>query len=137
MVIERKIKMFTNDESLALTNLFSDLLDQGYNESDISHELDNVMARLVEARAEETANAKKKAAIQDASDLLYRTLDTYLSLTQPDYQQGYISHFFPETKDLTNYIDTLYTTAAILTRDDFDFSDIFSMLFEKNKTTKS
>ena len=129
--------MFTNDESLALTNLFSDLLDQGYNESDISHELDNVMARLVEARAEETANAKKKAAIQDASDLLYRTLDTYLSLTQPDYQQGYISHFFPETKDLTNYIDTLYTTAAILTRDDFDFSDIFSMLFEKNKTTKS
>ena len=129
--------MFTNDESLALTNLFSDLLDQGYNEFDISDELDNVMARLVEARAEETANAKKKAAIQDAADLLYRTLDTYLYLTQPNYQEGYISHFFPETKDLTNYIDTLYTTAAILTRDDFDFSDIFSMFFEKNKTTKS
>ena len=129
--------MFTNDESLALTNLFSDLLDQGYNEFDISDELDNVMARLVEARAEETANAKKKAAIQDAADLLYRTLDTYLSLTHPDYQEGYISHFFPETKDLTNYIDTLYSAATILTRDDFDFSDIFSMFFEKNKTTKS
>ena len=118
--------MFTNDESLALTNLFSDLLDQGYNESDISHELDNVMARLVEARAEETANAKKKAAIQDAADILYRTLDTYLSLTHPDYQEGYISHFFPETKDLTNYIDTLYTTVTVLTRDNFDFSDFFN-----------
>ena len=120
--------MFTNDESLALTNLFSDLLDQGYNESDISHELDNVMARLVEARAEETANAKKKAAIQDAADLLYRTLDTYLSLTQPDYQQGYISHFFPETKDLTNYIDTLYATTTILTRDTPDFSNFLNKL---------
>ena len=123
--------MFTNDESLALTNLFSDLLDQGYNESDISHELDNVMARLVEARAEETANAKKKAAIQDAADLLYRTLDTYLSLTQPDYQQGYISHFFPETKDLTNYIDTLYATATILTKDNSDFSDFLNILFKR------
>lgn len=123
--------MFTNDESLALTNLFSDLLDQGYNESDISHELDNVMARLVEARAEETANAKKKAAIQDAADLLYRTLDTYLSLTQPNYQQGYISHFFPETKDLTNYIDTLYTTATILTKDSSDFSDFLNILFKR------
>ena len=129
--------MFTNDESLALTNLFSDLLDKGYNVSDISHELDNVMARLVEARAEETANAKKKAAIQDAADLLYRTLDTYLYFTQPNYQEGYISHFFPETKDLTKYIDTLYAAATILTQDDFDFSDIFSMFFEKNKTTKS
>ena len=120
--------MFTNDESLTLTNLFSDLLDQGYNESDISHELDNVMARLVEARAEETANAKKKAAIQDAADLLYRTRDTYLSLTQPDYQQGYISHFFPETKDLTNYIDTLYATTTILTRDTPDFSNFLNKL---------
>lgn len=123
--------MFTNDESLALTNLFSDLLDQGYNESDISHELDNVMARLVDARAEETANAKKKAAIQDAADLLYRTLDTYLSLTKPDYQEGYISHFFPETKDLANYIDTLYTTATILTKDSSDFSDFLNILFKR------
>lgn len=120
--------MFTNDESLTLTNLFSDLLDQGYNEFDISDELNTIMARLVEARAEETANAKKKAAIQDAADLLYRTLDTYLSLTQPDYQQGYISHFFPETKDLTNYIDTLYTTATILTRDTPDFSNFLNKL---------
>ena len=120
--------MFTNDESLALTNLFSDLLDQGYNESDISHELDNVMARLVEARAEETANAKKKAAIQDASDILYRTLDTYLYLTQPNYQDGDISHFFPETKDLTNYIDTLYATTTILTRDTPDFSNFLNKL---------
>lgn len=131
MIIERKIKMFTNDESLALTNLFSDLLDQGYNEFDISDELNTIMARLVEARAEETANAKKKAAIQDAADLLYRTLDTYLSLTQPDYQQGYISHFFPETKDLTNYIDTLYTTATILTKDSSDFSDFLNILFKR------
>ena len=113
--------MFTNDESLALTNLFSDLLDKGYNEFDISDELDTIMARLVEARAEETANAKKKAAIQDASDLLYRTLDTYLYLTQPNYQQGDISHVFPKTKDLTNYIDTLYAAATLLTQDDFDF----------------
>ena len=120
--------MFTNDESLALTNLFSDLLDKGYNESDISHELDNVMARLVEARAEETANAKKKVAIQDAADLLYRTLDTYLSLTQPDYQEGDISHFFPETKDLTNYIDTLYATTTILTKDTPDFSNFLNKL---------
>ena len=120
--------MFTNDESLALTNLFSDLLDQGYNESDISHELDNVMARLVEARAEETANAKKKAVIQDAADLLYRTLDTYLYLTKPDYQEGYISHFFPETKDLTNYIDTLYATTTILTRDTPDYSNFLNKL---------
>ena len=127
--------MFTNDESLALTNLFSDLLDQGYNVSDISHELDNVMARLVEARAEETANAKKKAAIQDTADLLYRTLDTYLSLTQPDYQQGYISHFFPETKDLTNYIDTLYATATILTKDNSDFSDFLNLLQAIKKLT--
>ena len=123
--------MFTNDESLALTNLFSDLLDQGYNEFDISDELNTIMARLVEARAEETANAKKKAAIQDAADLLYRTLDTYLSLTQPDYQEGYISHFFPETKDLTNYIDTLYTTATILTKDTSDFSDFLNILFKR------
>ena len=123
--------MFTNDESLALTNLFSDLLDQGYNECDISDELNTIMARLVEARAEETANAKKKAAIQDAADLLYRTLDTYLSLTQPDYQEGYISHFFPETKDLTNYIDTLYTTATILTKDSSDFSDFLNILFKR------
>ena len=123
--------MFTNDESLALTNLFSDLLDKGYNEFDISDELDTIMARLVEARAEETANAKKKAAIQDAADLLYRTLDTYLSLTQPDYQKGYISHFFPETKDLTNYIDTLYTTATILTKDTSDFSDFLNILFKR------
>lgn len=120
--------MFTNDESLTLTNLFSDLLDQGYNEFDISDELNTIMARLVEARAEETANAKKKAAIQDASDLLYRTLDTYLSLTQPDYQEGYISHFFPETKDLTNYIDTLYATTTILTRDTPDFSNFLNKL---------
>lgn len=123
--------MFTNDESLTLTNLFSDLLDQGYNEFDISDELNTIMARLVEARAEETANAKKKAAIQDAADLLYRTLDTYLSLTQPDYQEGYISHFFPETKDLTNYIDTLYTTATILTKDSSDFSDFLNILFKR------
>ena len=123
--------MFTNDESLALTNLFSDLLDKGYNEFDISDELDTIMARLVEARAEETANAKKKAAIQDASDLLYRTLDTYLSLTQPDYQQGYISHFFPETKDLTNYIDTLYAAATLLTQDDFDFFRNFFDILRK------
>lgn len=123
--------MFTNDESLALTNLFSDLLDQGYNEFDISDELNIIMARLVEARAEETANAKKKAAIQDAADLLYRTLDTYLSLTQPDYQQGYISHFFPETKDLINYIDTLYTTATILTKGSSDFSDFLNILFKR------
>ena len=123
--------MFTNDESLALTNLFSDLLDQGYNEFDISDELNTIMARLVEARAEETANAKKKAAIQDAADLLYRTLDTYLSLTQPDYQEGYISHFFPETKDLSNYIDTLYTTATILTKDSSDFSDFLNILFKR------
>ena len=118
--------MFTNDESLALTNIFSDLLDQGYNEFDISDELNTIMARLLEARAEETANAKKKAAIQDAADLLYHTLDTYLSLTQPDYQEGDISHFFPESKDLTNYIDTLYTTVTVLTRKDFDFSDFFN-----------
>ena len=123
--------MFTNDESLALTNLFSDLLDQGYNESDISHELDNVMARLVDARAEETANAKKKAAIQDASDILYRTLDTYLSLTQPNYQEGYISHFFPETKDLTNYIDTLYAAATILTQDTPDFPSFLNLLLNR------
>ena len=123
--------MFTNDESLALTNLFSDLLDQGYNEFDISDELNTIMARLVEARAEETANAKKKAAIQDAADLLYRTLDTYLSLTQPDYQEGYISHFFPETKDLTNYIDTLYTTAAVLTKESSDFSNFLNILFKR------
>lgn len=123
--------MFTNDESLALTNLFSDLLDQGYNESDISHELDNVMARLVEARAEETANAKKKAAIQDAADLLYHTLDTYLSLTKPDYQEGYISHFFPETKDLTNYIDTLYAAATILTQDTPDFPSFLNLLLNR------
>ena len=123
--------MFTNDESLALTNLFSDLLDQGYNEFDISDELNTIMARLVEARAEETANAKKKAAIQDAADLLYRTLDTYLSLTQPDYQEGYISHFFPETKDLSNYIDTLYTTATVLTKDTSDFSDFLNILFKR------
>lgn len=123
--------MFTNDESLALTNLFSVLLDRGYNEFDISDELNTIMARLVEARAEETANAKKKAAIQDAADLLYRTLDTYLSLTQPDYQEGYISHFFPETKDLINYIDTLYTTATILTKDTSDFSDFLNILFKR------
>ena len=123
--------MFTNDESLALTNLFSDLLDKGYNESDISHELDNVMARLVEARAEETANAKKKAAIQEAADLLYRTLDTYLSLTQPNYQEGYISHFFPETKDLTNYIDTLYAAATILTKDTPDFPSFLNLLLNR------
>ena len=123
--------MFTNDESLALTNLFSDLLDKGYNESDISHELDNVMARLVEARAEETANAKKKAAIQEAADLLYRTLDTYLSLTQPNYQEGYISHFFPETKDLTNYIDTLYAAATILTKDTPDFPSFVNLLLNR------
>ena len=118
--------MFTNDESLALTNIFSDLLDQGYNEFDISDELNTIMARLVEAREEEKANAKKKAAIQDATDLLYRTLDTYLSLTQSNYQEGDISHFFPETKDLTNYIDTLYTTVTVLTRDNFDFSDFLN-----------
>lgn len=123
--------MFTNDESLALTNLFSDLLDQGYNVSDISHELDNVLTRLVEARAEETANAKKKAAIKDAADLLYRTLDTYLYLTQPNYQDGYISHFFPESKDLTNYIDTLYTAATLLTQDDFDFFRNFFDILRK------
>ena len=123
--------MFTNDESLALTNLFSDLLDKGYNEFDISDELDTIMARLVEARAEETANAKKKAAIQDAANLLYRTLDTYLSLTQPNYQEGYISHFFPETKDLTNYIDTLYAAATLLTQDDFDFFRNFFDILRK------
>ena len=123
--------MFTNDESLALTNLFSDLLDQGYNEFDISDELNTIMARLVEARAEETSNAKKKAAIQDAADLLYRTLDTYLSLTQPDYQQGYISHFFPETKDLTNYIDTLYAAATILTKDTPDFPSFLNLLLNR------
>lgn len=123
--------MFTNDESLALTNLFSDLLDEGYSESDISCELDTIVARLVDARAEETANARKKAAIQDASDLIYRTLDTYLSLTQPDYQEGDISHFFPETKDLTNYIDTLYTTVTVLTRDNFDFSDFLNVLLKR------
>ena len=123
--------MFTNDESLALTNLFSDLLDKGYNESDISHELDTIMARLVEARAEETANAKKKAAIQEAADLLYRTLDTYLSLTQPNYQEGYISHFFPETKDLTNYIDTLYAAATILTKDTPDFPSFLNLLLNR------
>ena len=123
--------MFTNDESLVLTNLFSDLLDQGYNESDISHELDNVMARLVEARAEETANAKKKAVIQEAADLLYRTLDTYLYLTQPNYQEGYISHFFPETKDLTNYIDTLYAAATILTKDTPDFPSFLNLLLNR------
>ena len=123
--------MFTNDESLVLTNLFSDLLDQGYNESDISHELDNVMARLIEARAEETANAKKKAVIQEAADLLYRTLDTYLYLTQPNYQEGYISHFFPETKDLTNYIDTLYAAATILTKDTPDFPSFLNLLLNR------
>lgn len=123
--------MFTNDESLALTNLFSDLLDEGYSESDISCELDTIVARLADARAEETANARKKAAIQDASDLIYRTLDTYLSLTQPDYQEGDISHFFPETKDLTNYIDTLYTTVTVLTRDNFDFSDFLNVLLKR------
>ena len=123
--------MFTNDESLALTNLFSDLLDKGYNEFDISDELDTIMARLVEARAEETANAKKKAAIQDAADILYRTLDTYLSLTRSDYQEGDISHFFPETKDLTNYIDTLYAAATILTKDSSDFSDFLNILFKR------
>ena len=125
--------MFTNDESLALTNLFSDLLDQGYNESDISHELDNVMARLVEARAEETANAKKKAAIQDAAGILYRTLDTYLYLTHPDYQEGYISHFFPETKDLINYIDTLYSVATIFTNDTPDFPSFLILIIYRLK----
>lgn len=120
--------MFTNDESLTLTNLFSDLLDQGYNEFDISDELNTIMARLVEAREEEKANAKKKAAIQDAADLLYRTLDTYLSLTQPDYQKNGISHFFPETKDLTNYIDTLYATTTILTQDTPDFPSFLNKL---------
>lgn len=119
--------MFTNDESLALTNLFSDLLDKGYNEFDISDELNTIMARLVEARAEEAANAKKKAAIQDAADLLYRTLDTYLSLTQ----QGYISHFFPESKDLTNYIDTLYAAATILTKDTPDFPSFLNLLLNR------
>lgn len=123
--------MFTNDESLALTNLFSDLLDKGYDEFDISDELNIIMARLVEARAEEVANAKKKAVIQDAADLLYRTLDTYLSLTQPDYQKGYISHFFPETKDLTNYIDTLYAAATILTKDTPDFSSFLNLLLNR------
>lgn len=123
--------MFTTDESLALTNLFSDLLDEGYSESDISCELDAIVARLADARAEETANARKKAAIQDASDLIYRTLDTYLSLTQPDYQEGDISHFFPETKDLTNYIDTLYTSVTVLTRNDFDFSDFLNVLLKR------
>lgn len=123
--------MFTSDESLALTNLFSDLLDEGYSESDISCELDTIVARLVDARAEETANARKKAAIQDASDLIYRTLDTYFSLTQSDYQEGDISHLFPETKDLTNYIDTLYTTATVLTRDDFDFSEFLNVLLKR------
>lgn len=123
--------MFTTDESLALTNLFSDLLDEGYSESDISCELDAIVARLADARAEETANARKKAAIQDASDLIYRTLDTYLSLTQPDYQEGDISHFFPETKDLTNYIDTLYTSVKVLTRNDFDFSDFLNVLLKR------
>ena len=123
--------MFTTDESLALTNLFSDLLDEGYSESDISCELDTIVARLADARAEETANARKKAAIQDASDLIYRTLDTYLSLTQPDYQEGYISHFFPETKDLTNYIDTLYNTVTAFTRNDFDFSDFLNVLLKR------
>ena len=123
--------MFTNDESLALTNLFSDLLDKGYNESDISHELDTIMARLVEARAEETANAKKKAAIQDAADILYRTLDIYLSLTKPDYQKDDISHFFPETKDLTNYIDTLYAAATILTQDTPDFPSFLNLLLNR------
>ena len=123
--------MFTNDESLALTNLFSDLLDKGYNEFDISDELDTIMARLVEARAEETANAKKKAVIQDAADILYRTLDTYLFLTRSDYQEGDISHFFPETKDLTNYIDTLYAAATILTKDSSDFSDFLNILFKR------
>lgn len=123
--------MFTNDESLALTNLFSDLLDKGYNEFDISDELNIIMARLVEARAEETANAKKKAAIQDAADLLYHTLDTYLSLTKTDYQKGYISHFFPETKDLTNYIDTLYAAATILTQDTPDFPSFLNLLLNR------
>lgn len=123
--------MFTNDESLALTNLFSDLLDQGYNEFDISDELNTIMAQLVEARAEETANAKKKATIQDAADLLYRTLDTYLYLTRSDYQEGDISHFFPETKDLTNYIDTLYAAATLLTQDDFDFFRNFFDILRK------
>ena len=123
--------MFTNDESLALTNLFSDLLDKGYNEFDISDELDTIMARLVEARAEETANAKKKAAIQDAADLLYRTLDTYLSLTRTDYQKNDISHFFPETKDLTNYIDTLYAAATILTQDTPDFPSFLNLLLNR------
>ena len=123
--------MFTNDESLTLTNLFSDLLDKGYNEFDISDELNTIMARLVEARAEETANAKKKAVIQEASDLLYRTLDTYLSLTHPDYQEGYISHFFPETKDLTNYIDTLYAAATILTKDTPDFPSFLNLLLNR------
>ena len=123
--------MFTNDESLALTNLFSDLLDQGYNEFDISDELNTIMARLVEARAEETANAKKKAAIQDAADLLYRTLDTYLSLTQSDYQEGYISHFCPETKDLTNYIDSLYAAATLLTKDAPDFPSFLNLLLNR------
>ena len=125
--------MFTNNESLALTNLFSDLLDQGYNASDISHELDSVMARLVEARAEETANAKKKAAIQDAADILYRTLDTYLYLTRSDYQDGDISHFFPESKDLTNYIDTLYAAATILTQDTPDFPSFLNLLLNREK----
>lgn len=123
--------MFTNDESLALTNIFSDLLDKGYDEFDISDELNTIMARLVEARAEETANAKKEAAIQETSDLLYRTLDTYLSLTQPDYQEGDISHFFPETKDLANYIDTLYAAATLLTQDDFDFFRNFFDILRK------
>lgn len=123
--------MFTNDESLALTNLFSVLLDRGYNEFDISDELNTIMARLVEAREEEKANAKKKAAIQDASDLLYRTLDTYLHLTHPDYQVGYISHFFPESKDLTNYIDTLYAAATILTQDTPDFPSFLNLLLNR------
>lgn len=123
--------MFTNDESLALTNLFSDLLDKGYNEFDISDELNTIMARLVEAREEEKANAKKKAVIQETSDLIYRTLDTYLHLTRSDYQEGDISHFFPESKDLTNYIDTLYAAATLLTQDDFDFFRNFFDILRK------
>ena len=118
--------MFTTKDSLALTDLFSGLLDEGYNESDIYHELDNILAQLVDARKEEENKAKKEALIEETADLLYRTLDTYLTLTQPNYKEGDITQYFPKTKDLIGYIDTLYTAVDIFVQNPLDFFDILS-----------
>lgn len=122
--------MFTTEESLELTNLFSDLLNEGYNESDIYHELDDILARLVDARKEEENKAKKEAVIEETADLLYRTLDTYLYLTQSNYKEGDIAHIFPNAKELTNYINTIYATAILLTKESAPLSDFIDIFFK-------